>query len=55
VIAQSRTVSWREINEPGELYDLKNDPAEQYNLAGKFPERLSELRDILNKVQGAQR
>jgi arylsulfatase A-like enzyme len=51
----SAPYDWREINEPGELYDLKKDPSEQYDLAEKNPERLSELRDILNKVQGSQR
>ena len=35
---------------PWELYDLANDLSESKNLAGKFPERLEELRAVWEKL-----
>lgn len=36
------------------LFDLKNDPTEQANLAGSQPEKLAELRKVLDRVDGEQ-
>lgn len=34
-----------------QLYDLKNDPQEKYNLAGKFPSKVKELSASLEKIK----
>ena len=35
---------------PGELYNLKNDLSEQNNLYDKYPEKVAEMKDALNKI-----
>ncbi len=39
-------------NFPGELYDLKQDPAERKNLYGEKPEVVKKLKDLLEKYKG---
>jgi len=34
-----------------QLYDLKKDPGERINLAGKYPQRVQELKALLEKVK----
>ncbi|MGI9239726.1 MAG: sulfatase family protein, partial [Verrucomicrobiales bacterium] len=34
-----------------ELYNLKSDPGQRQNLAGDHPERISELRELLDKLR----
>ena len=36
-----------------ELYDLENDPEEQYNLAASYPDSLLEVRSLMNKAHSA--
>jgi arylsulfatase A-like enzyme len=40
-----------------QLYNLKNDPAETNNIAGKFPEKVNDLKNLLEqyKTQGFSR
>jgi arylsulfatase A-like enzyme len=33
-----------------ELYDLENDPSEEHNLAGSYPDSLNELRSLMKKA-----
>ncbi|MBZ4187792.1 sulfatase family protein [Niabella beijingensis] len=37
-----------------QLYDLKNDPGERSNLAGKYPQRVAALKLLLKKVTEAE-
>ena len=51
-----KLVPWGPIIETGfqtepQLYDLKNDPEEQKNLAEKFPEKVKELRAQLTNLK----
>ncbi len=41
-------------NAKPQLYNLADDPAETENLAGKNPEKLTELAGILNKITGGK-
>jgi arylsulfatase A-like enzyme len=34
-----------------ELYNLKKDPSEQYNLAREYPEKVKEMKNIINSVR----
>jgi hypothetical protein len=34
-----------------QLYNLKNDPGEENNLAGQHPEIVSELKEELEKIK----
>ena len=38
-----------------ELYDLEADLGEQVNLAEKFPEKLAELKELLESIEGKNR
>jgi len=40
-------------NEEQQLYNLKDDPAEQNNVIGKYPEKAKELLDELNRIRNA--
>jgi arylsulfatase A len=37
-------------SEPVQLYDLDNDPGETNNLAGTMPARVSEMKDLMEKI-----
>jgi arylsulfatase A-like enzyme len=39
--------SWREIGEPGELYNLRDDPQEKNNVAEQRPEEVQRLKQML--------
>lgn len=39
-----------DVEEEGQLYNLKDDPSEKVNLYNKFPEKVKELRLELEKV-----
>lgn len=41
----------RKVEEPGFLFNLADDPAENTNLAGEHPEILTELRTLLDDVR----
>lgn len=43
---------WKEtkVEEPGLLFHLTEDPGEQHNLAAVYPERVAEMRAIIQKV-----
>ncbi len=43
-----RQQRWKLVN-GDELYDLKNDPGEQYNVAAKHPQKVRKLRAIYDK------
>lgn len=38
-------------NPKGELYNLKQDPTEQYNLASEYPQKVQELAAVLENVK----
>jgi arylsulfatase A len=40
-------------NEEQQLYNLKDDPAEQYNVIDKYPEKAKELLNELNRIRNA--
>ncbi len=40
-------------NEKPQLYNLKDDPSEQVNLVSKYPEKVKELLDELNRIRNA--
>jgi arylsulfatase A-like enzyme len=40
-------------NEEQQLYNLKEDPAEQNNLFAKYPEKAKQLLDELNRIRNA--
>jgi arylsulfatase A-like enzyme len=42
---------YRSHDEPGELYDLVNDPGERHNLYVERPETVKELKSLLDKYQ----
>lgn len=51
-----KLVPWGPIIETGfqlkpQLYDLKNDPEEQKNLAGNFPKKVKDMREKLMKLK----
>ena len=54
-----RNIGNRAKHEPGmakwELYDLSKDISEETNLAGTHPERLAELVEIWEKMNGEMR
>lgn len=37
-------------SQPGQLYDLKNDPGENRNLAARFPERVESMKILLEAI-----
>jgi len=39
------------IGEPGQLYDLTNDPGEKNNLWDEYPEIVKELKTELKKIK----
>lgn len=39
--------------EPGELYNLRDDPSQKTNLFAKMPDRVAELRAELSRIQAA--
>jgi arylsulfatase A-like enzyme len=39
------------VAEPGELYNLVNDPREQRDLAAQEPERLREMAELLARIR----
>ena len=43
---------WKKTNvaEPGLLFHLSEDPTEEHDLAAKYPNRVAELRGIIQKV-----
>jgi arylsulfatase A-like enzyme len=45
---------WRnvDIKEPGELYNLRDDPGETNDLASKHPEKVQELKAALERIAG---
>jgi arylsulfatase A-like enzyme len=43
----------KQIMEPGELYNLANDPGETNDLAATEPERLKEMVELLAKIESA--
>lgn len=39
-----------EVEKP-ELYDLRRDPGERYNVVSQYPERVIKLNEIADKVR----
>jgi len=57
--ATNRTADWMDIKgiegglqDTPQLYDLSEDPGEQRNLAGQYPELLNEMAETLEKIRG---
>ncbi len=48
--SMTKPYEWLEISAPGELYYLTDDIGERNNLAASHPEKLSELRRLLQKI-----
>jgi arylsulfatase A-like enzyme len=52
----ARTEDWKLVYVPKpdgpdlRLYDLRNDPGEMHNVAAEHPERVAELRALLDTV-----
>lgn len=42
---------WTKILPPGQLYDLNADPQEQTDLAGQYPEKVTELKTWLQQIK----
>ena len=59
---QSRVPEWfmeaegfTKNDQPGELYDLRADPGQRKNLAAEQPERVAEMRRLLDAIVGDRR
>jgi arylsulfatase A len=46
-----RERGYRPHSFPGELFNLKEDPAERYNLYGDRPDKVGELKELLDKYR----
>jgi arylsulfatase A-like enzyme len=51
----SRERGYAPHDQPGELYDLRRDPAQRENLYGKHPDRVSDLKGLLDRHKAAGR
>lgn len=54
IVTRHRTEPWdmttaRPVNEPWELYDLRNDPAQMNDLSGQQPERVADMNRIFEE------
>ena len=49
-LAGIRQGPWKLLLEPGELYHLDHDPSEQYNLANRNADRVTQLRELATQI-----
>lgn len=47
----TKTYIWRQIPSPGELYNLADDISEENDLAARYPQRLNNLRNLLQQIR----